>query len=253
MQDCPIVGFIGANGYGKTLVAVTECIRYMRLGVPVYSTVPITSEWGDSLPLTGRSQLLGLRNCVVLLDEVEVIFSSRTTASLPPDVTIFLHTLRHRGVILLWTAPAWKRADVLIREVTQVVVGLDAVAKYTVDGKFWPTPRFVFVTSMDCTSVGADDQPERTLRRRFYRLKGLSGWGAYDSEADTPRLGWPDEGGRCVDCGGRITPARCTPERHVELGLPVIGARAGSPAGGGARTDDLLPALDGLLEAPAVV
>jgi hypothetical protein len=231
IEDCPLVGFIGANGEGKSLVAVTECIADMRRGRGVLSTLPIACEYGESEPLVSLRQLLMARDVTVLLDEVSVLFSSRETGALPGEMVRFLQTLRHSGVTVRWTAPAWKRADVLLREVTQVVVGVRGLVKYTREGQFWPTPRLIAATAMDAVGVATDAQPEKILHRRVYLPKRLTGWGAYDSQGETPRIGWPIESGRCIDCGGRLRAESCSPARHAELGLPVVGADAGAPQG----------------------
>src|SRR3712207_430130 len=54
----PIAGFTGINGAGKTLLAVHSAIHDIAGGREVYSTVPITSPWGNSIPLTSLRQLL---------------------------------------------------------------------------------------------------------------------------------------------------------------------------------------------------
>lgn len=219
IDDAPIVGFTGANGAGKTLVAVSECVRDMSRGRIVVSTVPIVSPWGSSVPLLSLRQLLDVRDSTVLLDEVSVLFSSRGTGSLPDEVQVFLQTLRHHAVTVRWTAPAWARADIMLREVTQVAVSVTGMLTYTRPGSFWPTPRLVMAGALDCVGIGTDAKPEKILRRRVYRPRRLPGWGAYDSESDIARIGWALDSGRCVDCGGRKRPAMCTPERHGELGL----------------------------------
>lgn len=221
IEGAPVVGFTGANGVGKTLVAVSECIADLKRGRQVVSTVPISSPWGDSVPLTSLRQLLDLRDCTLLIDEVAVIFPSRGTQGLPDEVQIFLQTLRHHGVTVRWTAPAWMRADTMLRSVTQVVVGVFAVGKVNVRGSFWPRPLFIGAGAMDTTSVAQDAAPTKVLKRRFYYPQRLAGWGAYDSEADVPRIGRAATGGTCVDCGGTTRRQACSEQRHADLGIPA--------------------------------
>lgn len=222
VAGAPIVGFTGPNGMGKTLVAVS-CIANddLRLGRPVYSTVPITSPWGDSLPITSLRQLLELRDCTVFLDEVAVIFSSRDSMLVPREFDVFLQTLRHKGVTLRWTAPAWARADVRVREVTQVVVSCQGLGKVKVAGSFWRRPMLTLCGALDTISVAVDAAPEKVLKRRLFIPQALVGWGGYDTHADTPRIGHTATGGACVDCGGQTKRESCTVERHESLSIPT--------------------------------
>lgn len=220
IEGAPIVGFTGANGAGKTLIAVSEAIADMRRGRPVYSTVPITCEFGESIPLVSYSQLLDIRNATVLFDEVAAIFSSRDSMAMPSEVGLWLQALRHIGVTVRWTAPGWSRADVQLRLVTQVLVSVRGIGKKYTPGEFWPRPYAIMAAALDTASTKLDAVPETVLSRRIFIPSRLSGWGAYDTLADTPRLGNPPTGGNCPDCGGKRKPVYCTPELHSQLLLP---------------------------------
>lgn len=223
ISGAPIAGFTGPNGAGKTLVAISCVINDdLRHGRPVFSTVPITSAFGDAGPITSMGHLLSLRDCTVLLDEVAVIFSSRDSMTIPREFDVFLQTLRHRGVTLRWTAPAWSRADVRLREITQVSVTVQALGKRVAAGAFWPTPITILAGALDATSVPVDAKPEKILKRRIFIPQRLVGWGAYDTLADTPRIGFQNTGGSCVDCGGTVPKAACSAERHDELRIPRL-------------------------------
>lgn len=222
----PIVGFTGVNGAGKTALAVDCAISDMLAGRPVYSTVPIryvdpsTGEVYESAPVVSLRQLLTLRDCTVLLDDVAVIFSSRSTNSLPPAVVAFLDTLRHRNITVIWTAPSWMRCDNLLRGVTQAVVNVMPVRlPLTSSETPWPSPWLVMAGVLDTHSGKLDAMPTKVLRRRVYRLRGLTSIGAYDTMADTPMLGAARYGGRC-ECGGMHPTPKHTQERHELLGLP---------------------------------
>lgn len=221
VDGAPVVGFTGANGAGKTLLAVSDAIQDMRAGRPVVSTVQIDCDAGRSIPLRSLRELLDLRDTTVLLDEVSTMFSSRNTMNLPSEVVTFLQTMRHQGVTLRWTAPAWSRADVLIREVTQVYVGVRPLIRRRVAGEFWPRPVLAAVGVLDCVDVATDANPETVLKRRIVRPQLLPGWGAYDTYADAVRIGWHVQSGSCIDCGGTIPREKCSPERHERLGIEV--------------------------------
>lgn len=226
LQDFAICGVTGLNGAGKTAIAVASAIHDMKRGRPVYSTVDIRSPYGDSRPIRSLRELARLEDCTVLLDEVSVIFSSRSTMSLPAEMQVFLQTLRHRRVTVRWTAPAWMRADTLLRSVTQVVVNVVPLLSRRVAGEAWSRPRLVVASVLDASSGTVDSAPDRKIRRGYYLLRKLPSIGAYDTHADTPILGAGlIAGSVCVDCLGS-SPKRpaCTPERHAHLELPWYGS-----------------------------
>lgn len=251
VQGSPIAGFVGINGAGKTALAVESAIADLARGREVYSTVQIECEFGASKPIESLRQLLTLRDVTILLDEVAVIFSSRSTHSLPAEIVMLLQTVRHARNTVRWTAPAWMRADTLLRSVTQAVVAVNPLLRVPTAGDLWPRPRFVYAAVLDTSTGKADSMPERTLRRRLYRLRGLHAIGAYDTHADTPMLGRHLHSGVCLDCGGSMERPKHSAARHEQLGIPLydvdvhIRPRAADPVEPAA---DTLPATE---EAPA--
>ena len=222
LPPVPILGVTGVNGAGKTLLAVELSIDRMRAGIPVYSSVPIDAGDVQSRPLVSLTQLLTLRDCVVLLDEIATVFSSRSSSSVPSEVVTFLQTLRHRGeqgVSVIWTAPSWKRADILVRECTQAVATVRPILRRSTPDSLWPRPLVAGVGVLDCTDVGTDEAPSRVLRRRLWIPQRSVAWGAYDTHADTPQIGRLLASGPCPDCGGTRSREKCTPELHERLGL----------------------------------
>lgn len=216
----PIAGFTGVNGAGKTMLAVQSAICDMARGRTVYSTVPIRSAYGNSRPIRSLRELLHIEDATILLDEVSVIFSSRSSQSLPAEVVALLQTLRHKRLTVRWTAPAWMRCDNLLREVTQGVVNVLPLLRKRERDNPWPYPRVMFAGLLDTSTGKTDAQPEKVLRRRMYVPRNLEAFGAYDTHADTPLLGLHLQGGTCVDCGGTQTRPKHDRARHEALGLP---------------------------------
>lgn len=234
LEGVPIAGVVGINGAGKTLLAAQQAICELAAGREVYSTVPITSRFGDSKPIRSLRELLELADCHVLLDEVAVVFSSRSTNSLPPEVDTFLQVMRHRKITMTWTAPGWMRPDNRLREVTQAVVNVMPLARRRERGNPWPRPRLVASALLDCSAGKVDAIPDKVMRRRFYIPTRLDSFGSYDTHADTPLLGHRLESGTCPDCGGSRTRPKHSEARHTELGIPWYGddddPRRGIPA-----------------------
>lgn len=222
LEGVPIVGVTGVNGTGKTLLAVTAAVAELRAGRRVYSTVPVRDPLTGrrSTPITSLGQLLRIRGSLILLDEVATILPGGVAAPLPSEVRVMLGTLRHSGNTVIWTAPAWMRAHVELREITQASAALFPIGTRRVAGSPWPHPLLVGAWLLDTRSGKTDDTPSRVLRRRIYVPKRLAGWGAYDTFADTPLLGRHLAGGRCPDCGGAREVPKHSPDRHAELGLP---------------------------------
>lgn len=218
----PVCGFTGVNGAGKTLLAVESAIADMQRGRQVYSTVAISSEHGQSIPIVSLRQLLNIENATVLLDEVSVIFSSRSSQSLPAEVVAFLQTLRHRNITVRWTAPGWMRCDNLLRQSTQAVVNVAPVIRAHGQSP-WPRPIIAMAGVLDTTTGATDETPTKVLRRRFLRPIRSVAFGAYDTLADTPLLGRHLQGGTCPDCGGTLERHKHSEARHVELGIPWFG------------------------------
>lgn len=217
----PILGVVGVNGAGKSLLATSAAVLQLRAGREVYSTVPVVDEVSGrrSHPITSLGQLVRLRDSLILLDEVATILPGGSGAQLPSEVRVTLGTLRHTGNTCIWTAPSWMRAHVELREITQASVTVIPFLTHKVDGP-WPTPRLIGAALLDTRSGKVDETPDRVLRRRLYLPRRLPGFGAYDTHADTPLLGRHLAGGRCPDCGGTRTVKAHSAERHEELGLP---------------------------------
>lgn len=226
VTNAPVVGYTGPNGAGKTLAAVSDACDDMRQGRPVFSTVAIDSPWGKSMPILSLRQLLDIRDATILVDEVASVFSSRATGTLPDEVVTFLQSMRHQGVTFRWTAPAWARADILVREVTQVSVPVFPLVRRRVPGEFWPQTVVMGAAAMDVTGLPVDKAPTKVVfgSRRIWVSSRMPGFGAYQTRADVSRIGWARQGGRCVDCGGAVRAEPCSVERHEHLGIDVRGA-----------------------------
>lgn len=229
LAGIPIAGVTGINGAGKTLLVVHSALCDMARGRKVYSTLPIRSPWGDSEPILSLRQLLHLEDATILLDEVSVIFSSRSSQALPAEVVALLQTLRHRRLTVRWTAPSWMRCDNLLREVTQGVVNVLPLLRHRERDNPWPRPRLILAALLDTSTGKTDAMPDKVLRRRLYVPRRMTSWGAYDTHADTPMLGRHLQGGKCVDCGGSQDVPKHTAQRHAQLGLPWYGNDTLSP------------------------
>lgn len=130
----PIQAFVGPNGGGKTYGAVHKAVLpSWAKGRPCYSNLRLYPERAGYhkdlyVPLTSWRQLANLKPIrkggtggVVLLDEISSVLPSRQAQTVPPDLLRRVNQLRKVDVVLVWTAPAWARCDLALREVTRSV------------------------------------------------------------------------------------------------------------------------------------
>lgn len=125
-RSMPIRAYIGPNGSGKSLAAVRDLLASLDSGRTVYSTVPLyDADTGELHPGYRRfeswEQLMHAEHSDFFADEISGIASSRDHNNLHSEVINRLHQLRKIDVTFSWTAPAWRRADLSLREVTFAV------------------------------------------------------------------------------------------------------------------------------------
>jgi hypothetical protein len=259
----PIAGYCGANGSGKTAALIWDTLPTLEAGRPVLSTVRLqdykdprpcedeacTSErhgvhlaahplW---VPFTRWTQLMDWRFGDVLMDEVTGVASSRESHSMPGPVANHLNQLRHGDVTVRWSAPSWKRADIIMREVTQSVTqckGHFPVAVPSVDGepeRSWRHRRMFTWKTYDAGdfedfTVGARERL-KAWNTELYWGPGSPVFNAYDTFDAVLSIGSVSESGRCMTCGGRRSAPACVCKDYV----PPARVRSGGAAARGPR------------------
>lgn len=259
-----IRAYVGANGGGKTACAVFDLMPSLAAGRKVLSTARLLDfenprpcddadcDWPGHPahgaahpcwePLREWPQFLDATNCDVLLDEVAGVASSRSSGSLPFQVARELQKLRKRDVTLSYTGPSFQRCEVIIRECTTLLTLCAGRRPYRVESadassRAWVRNRWVKWDSFDAQEFerfsAADGvlsdrrQGKRKFSRKFgqiYRIDGSIIGLAYDSHDAVLSLGWANESGMCLECGGRRSVPKCscgeTP--RVRRGLAVV-------------------------------
>lgn len=239
-----IHAYIGANGSGKTLAMVHDTIHSLRNGRTVLSTVklldPATGEKHPNyIRLTDWDQMLEAEHCDVLFDEVLGIASSRSSQGMPVQVVVLLNQLRRRDIVLRWTAPAWSRADLVIRECTQAVTvcrGMLSKAAAPVPGepdiRGWRQKRL-----FHWTTYPADDFATWTDSKESRLKPDCSSWmwgpssmafRSYNTLDAVERVGSILDTGNCAYCGGHVARKKCMGHaerdavgRHMEMELDL--------------------------------
>lgn len=217
----PIHAYIGENGSGKSLAMVHDTLPSLDAGRRVLSTVRLLDS-ATGLPhpayerLTEWGQLMEAEHCDVLFDEVVGIASARESAGMPVQVANLLVQLRRRDVVLRWSAPAWARADKIIRETTQAVtLCAGMLGKRDPDSpRMWAQKRLFKWRTFDAAAF--DEMTTGQLTKRppssvaWMWGVGSRAFASYDTLDAVERVGDVLDSGRCVHCGGRKSIPRCT-------------------------------------------
>lgn len=242
-RSLPIHAYVGPNGSGKSASAVWDSLPSLDVGRTVLSTVrlldwrnprPCDDETCTSpdhathraahpayVPLTEWHQLLDAERCDVIMDEVTGVASSRESSGMPAAVANLLVQLRRRDVVMRWTAPAWSRADKIIRETSQAVTycrGYLAVESGDAD-RMWRQRRLFRWTTYDAAefeefTAGKREQLRPEIGQWFWG-PGSDVFDAYDTMDAVATIGHVLDTGRCATCGGRRTAPACTCEDHA--------------------------------------
>lgn len=230
-----IRGYVGHNGSGKSLLAVYDLMPSLDAGRRCLSTVRLL-DWNNPrpcddpdcaspqhpdhlaahpgwIPWTSWNQLEGLTHTDIFADEITGVASSRDYSSLPAQVADMLMQLRRADLTFTWTAPAWTRADLLIREVSQSVTFCRGYFPQVIDGeRAWRSRRLVYGITYDLLAEVSWDQDERHRSDAVAKealWKPYEVYRAYDSLAPVLSIGTRQRGGSCPDCGGRVPVERC--------------------------------------------
>lgn len=192
IKPAPITAYVGVNGSGKSLSAVAFGIRdFERTGRPL-----VTNMLGLSIPhvlIEGVEELPeimeGLGTCNVLLDEAGAMFAARDTGRNKAFEKV-VQQLRKYDARLLWTAPAFARADKILREVTFMAVLCMPLLVSARDGKAWPSTRVTVQKAYDVSRIdNSGTTMNRNARAKGYGLIRTKKYeSAFDSFAVAGRL-----------------------------------------------------------------
>lgn len=119
-----IRGYVGLLGSGKSYSMVADGLRRFReTHAQVFSDM-VGLRFPEAIYLDARApqQLADLREGLILLDEAQILMSSRFWHKVPPQVLSALAQLRKNGLDVLYTTQNLARVDSVLRELTGEVV-----------------------------------------------------------------------------------------------------------------------------------
>lgn len=151
----PITAYVGVNGSGKSLSAIAFAITdHRKTGRPLVTNMQGLSvehyyiQGVEDLP----DLMADLGTCNVVLDEAGAMFASRDTGR-NKAFESSVQQLRKYDARLLWTAPAFARADKILREVTFTAVLCSPVLRRHRKGYAWPSTRLILQKSFDVSRL----------------------------------------------------------------------------------------------------
>lgn len=199
IKPTPITGYVGVNGSGKTLSAVAFALTDLKKrGRPLVANVAGLEV--DHYRYTEVEELPDLMARVVaehrsdrtgkplgmniIMDEAGALFASRDSGR----NRAFQQTcqqLRKYRARLLWTAPAFARADKILREVTFTAIQCRSAWSVEVRDDPWPSTRLILQKSYDVSRLDNSGMTiNRNARAKTIRLIRTKRWQyAFDSFA----------------------------------------------------------------------
>lgn len=194
------------------------------------------------VPMRDLRQFLTWRDGDILCDEVQGLFNSRESSSMPSQVLTMMMQLRRLNVSLSWSVPAWGRADSVLREQTQLVTMMTAAlptrAPATADGlpRLWHRRRLFTARSYDPSCMD-EFEAHRAMAEEvhpeiiaFYWGPGSTMFNAYDTLDGVASVGYSSDTGMCMTCSGKRRSVLCSCDDHRVTASGRRGVQAASEA-----------------------
>ena len=188
IRPAPITAYVGINGSGKTLsavaVAITELHRFERPIVANVGGLAVEHTHYDQVEEL-PDILDSMGTCNLIMDEAGVLFAARDTGRNKAfEKTVQM--LRKYDARLMWTAPAFGRADKILREVSLLAVLCHPLYQRHEPGKVWPSTRLALQKGFDVSrldSSGMSINKNAKAQKRFGIIRTAKWEQAFNSFA----------------------------------------------------------------------
>jgi len=154
-----ITSYVGLPGSGKTYGLVLEALKSIKQGRKVYSNFDIAID--GIVRIKGFSDLVKVRDGLVILDELNLWFPSRLWQSIPPEILSLWAQSRKRGIDLVYSTQHLDRVDKVIREVTNYIIRCNSISIFGLQF-------FIYSTYQP---EDWDKQSRKSLGRRIVRFR----------------------------------------------------------------------------------
>lgn len=224
LQSAGVLGVVGSNGSGKSLLAARLMRASLDAGRPVLSTAALYDDDGNVHPLctimTNLGQLLTWRGDV-WLDEITTVAGAREASNLPVQIQARLQQLRKDDVRVVWTAPSFQRADTILREVSTVIVYAQGfVPEKRRNNSLWRPRRLFFFKAYDARAVTEWDAKQasqharkgvrrKPLARELFWRPGSKAERSYKTLDPVSVISAGGTSGVCLTCSGTIRRPVC--------------------------------------------
>lgn len=171
-----IVLYKGRRGAGKTLTMTKDAYNYYCLGWKVYSNIEFNfpHEYINDEDITNIDADSPIRNCVLVIDEVQILLDSRRSQKgRNIDFSYFIQQIRKRGIILLCTTQFTGTVDLRLRQHVDILVKPKFNKKYQVC-----EVTYLDLTSVEEFDIGVSDEPV-AMRTIAYDCRAV--YGLYDT------------------------------------------------------------------------
>lgn len=119
-----IVLYKGSRGKGKTLTMVKDALKFYNLGYKILSNFKISfGDYISSSEVLSLDKNSNLRDCVLVLDELQLFFDSRSFARKEnKDFSNFIQQSRKRNIHILGTVQYVNTVELRFRQHIDIVV-----------------------------------------------------------------------------------------------------------------------------------
>ena len=130
-----IVLYTGRRGSGKTLTMIKDAWQLYNSGYEIYSNINIGFDhtFIDGMDAIQIDKNSDLKDCVLLIDELQVLFDSRKSMKKENvNFSNFLQQIRKRNIILLCTTQFAGTVDLRLRQHVDIIARPRYLEKYRV-------------------------------------------------------------------------------------------------------------------------
>lgn len=154
----------GRPGTGKTYILVKKALQFLAQGREVWSNFKIVWPKPNLHFFTKISELVLVKNGIVLMDEAQIYFNSRNWEALDERLQYKLQQHRKDGLDIYGTVQNFKRIDTLMRELVAFYYECSNI-------KFWKWEFFHLVEYDPEEATNPDKKNRQRLSSEWFKAR----------------------------------------------------------------------------------